>query len=238
MEDEPGVEPSAPADDVVRRRRRVQIAFVVVLGLIGVILYRTGALSYLTRDNLSRWATEAGPYGPGLYIALYVGTELINVPSMLMVVVAGLIWPLHIAIPTAYAGSLAAGSIVFSIARVIIRGAFGDVLRKKMPAALEKYDEALATRGIRTVALIRFLTFLSPVMHWVLAASRVSFRDMFIGSAVGLLPGVVMLVVGGDAAFRYWDIVRPYLLVAIIIVIAVQIVRSLRKPKRSDDGTT
>lgn len=219
-----------------KRALRVRLGLLAVIALAALTAWQGGLFDLITRDNLERFADQAGWWGPIVFVGLFAVGELLHVPSVIFVVVAGMVWPLSIALPTAYAGAMAASALVFVVGRVIVKGPLGEMIRKRLPESLLKYDDALAERGIRTVAVLRFLTFMSPLMHWVLAASKVSFRDMMIGTAVGLLPGISALVIGGDQAVAHWEAIEPYALGVVVALVVVQLARkawSRRAARRS-----
>ncbi len=74
---------------------------------------------------------------------------------------------------------------------------------------------------------LRLVLFLAPWVHWLLGASRVSFRDFAIGSAIGLLPGIVVVSLLGHSAIEHWDSLRPWALGAGALVLALELARRL-----------
>lgn len=215
--------------------RPVAIASVAVVALVA---WQLGLFDLLTLDYMRGLAEKAGPWGPVLFVLLFGLGEILAVPSVIFVVVAGLVWPLHIALPTAYVGAMFACATVFGFGRFLLAGGWGDAIRSRLPKDVEKYDLALANRGVRTVAVLRFFTFMSPLMHYVLAASRVRFVPMMIGSAIGLAPGISALVIGGEQAMHYWDVLSPYLLGVVVLFVLFRVVQRLRKgPDHSTAGS-
>ena len=213
------------------RSRWIKIAAVVLLVAAMIFVWRSGLIDDLDREKMRAWATAAGWWGPLAFMGLFAVGELLHIPSVIFVVVAGLVWPTPIALATAYGGAMLASAVIFIFARYLVSGAVQDAIRRRMPDEVKKYDEALVTKGIRTVAVIRFLTFMAPLMHWVLATSRVRFGPMMIGTAIGLAPGITTLVLAGDAAVRYWDVAQPYVLGAVALLVVVRIVMRFRKKR-------
>jgi len=72
-------------------------------------------------------------------------------------------------------------------------------------------------------------------VHWLLGASRVSFRDFFVGSAIGLLPGVVLTTLVGRKAIENWEVWRPWALGALVAMLAFELARRLRA-RQSQSG--
>jgi uncharacterized membrane protein YdjX (TVP38/TMEM64 family) len=204
----------------------------VVLGL-ALGAWQLGRSGLLEEESLRAWVQAAGLWGPPLYLLAFALGELLHVPSLLFLFAAPLVWPLEVAIPLAYAGSVLAAMFVFCVARFLV----GDWARANLPARLRRYDERLAERGLRTVVGLRLATFMAPLMHWVLGASRVSVRDAALGTALGLLPGVVLCVVLGQQILAHWHDLRPLLAAALAIGVLARVAWEVRRRRaRRADG--
>jgi len=207
-----------------RLRRLGQILLALLVAIAAVLLWRSGLLNDLSVDALRERAAAAGAWGPPLFVLLFVLGELVHVPSVVFLVAAGLAWPLPLALATAWVGAVAAATAVFSVSRYLL----SDWVRDRLPARALQVDARLLDHGVRNVALLRLLTFMMPLMHWVLGVSRVSFRDATLGTALGLLPGVALLVVLGERLTEGWDAARPWLLAGAVAFVALRAVQHLR----------
>ncbi len=214
------------------RNHWIKIAAGVTLVAAIAFVWWSGALDDLTSEVMQGWAVRAGWWGPFAFAGVFALGEVLHIPSVIFVVVAGVVWPWTIALPTAYLGAMLASALVFVVARYLVSGRLQEAIVARLPAEVKRYDEALETKGIRTVAVIRFLTFMSPLMHWVLATSRVKFGDMMVGSAIGLFPGITALVLLGDSAVRYWETAKPYILGGVALLIVARIIMGVRKRRR------
>ena len=204
-----------------------------VLATAALVAWRMGLLDVITVDALRGWARRAGWWGPFAFVALFALGEVLHVPSVIFVVVAGIVWPLWFALPVSYAGAMAASATVFLFARYVVGDGVRKLVHDKLPPELRRYYDALVERGARTVAVIRFFTFMSPLMHWVLATSKVRFGAMMVGTAVGLAPAVTVLVLLGEQAIDHWERMRSFFYGAIAVFVVVQAVRVVRRRRRS-----
>jgi len=177
--------------------RRIALA-AVVLAIASA--WALGAHEHLTPERVAEVVGRAGVFGPIAFVALFAAAEVVHVPGLLFVFAAAALWPPATAIPTAYVGALTASLVVFLIARHIT----GDTVRERLPDWLLRYEARLESHGLRTVIALRLVLFLLPAVHWLLGASRVSFRDFFLGTALGLAPGVIAFaLLGREAAARF-----------------------------------
>ncbi|MFI5316201.1 MAG: TVP38/TMEM64 family protein [Myxococcota bacterium] len=188
------------------------------------LVWASGLPAQVTPAGVAELVAAAGVLGPLAFIALFAAAEVVHVPGTLFVIAASALWPPAVAIPTSYAGALAASLVVFSLARRVVPSS----LRERLPERMLRYESRLESHGLQTVIALRLVLFLSPTVHWLLGASRVSYRDYLVGSAIGLAPGVILFALVGRQAFQHWDAVRPWALAALALGLAVAVARGLR----------
>jgi uncharacterized membrane protein YdjX (TVP38/TMEM64 family) len=201
-----------------------RIALLVVLAAAIAFAWSSGLYVEATPDNVAVLIDRAGILGPIAFVALFAAAEVVHVPGALFVIAASVLWPPAVAIPTAYAGALAAALLTFLIARRIVPAS----LRERLPARLLRHEARLETHALPTVIGLRLVLFMSPAVHWVLGASRVSFRDYALGSAIGLLPGVIGLALVGREAVAHWQTFWPWILAGAALLVLAAIVRRVR----------
>ena len=209
---------------------RIGIIALALAALAG--LWISGGHEHATPENLRALVARAGPFGPPLFIVLFAVAELFYVPPALFLLGAPLIWRLEVAVPTAYFGSVASAITVFFAARYVVNDDMRESIRRRLPERMRRFDDGLATRGLRTVILVRLLLFMMPLTHWVLGISRVSARDAVLGTAIGLLPGVVFWVVAGEAIIANWETAQPWVLAAVVLSLAIPLLRRIRARRR------
>ena len=192
----------------------------------------------ISQEALQELVVRLGPLAPVAFVGLFVLGELAQIPSVLFVLAAGLVWPFWTALPIAFAGAMAAATVAFLVARHVL----GKQIADRLPSGWRRYSDAIATNGMRAVAMIRLTTFLHPAMHWVLAGSRVSLRDFLLGTLVGITPAVVLLVALGEVFLDWWERYSQWLLAAMVVfAIAYVAYRRHAAPPAepaSDDGSS
>lgn len=186
--------------------------------------WAAGWHAHLTPDGIRALVERAGWLGPILFIALFVAAELMHLPGALLVAAAAALWPAPIAFAASYTGALLAAALIFWLARTIFAGS----VSARLPPWLASYEARLVSHGLQSVIALRLLLFLAPFVHWLLGASRVSFRDFAIGTAIGLLPGIVIWTLLGRAAIEHWETLQPWVLGGLAVLAALAIVRRLR----------
>lgn len=180
---------------------------------------------YITLDNARELKADLGLWGPCVFVAAFIVGELLQVPSILWIFIAGLIWPWWFALPLSLIAACIAAITAFLVARYFL----GHGFHKKLPADLKRLNERLNSAPIRTVILIRLTTFLSPLLHWVLAASSIRIGPFIIGTAIGLIPGTLAIVLFGEVFVHWWERYAPILVGVIIIGVGAYVYVSKRR---------
>lgn len=179
-------------------RARLWIALTVVA--LGAVAYASGAAELVAEPaRLRALLAEAGPCGPLAYLLAFSLIQPLGAPGVAFVGLAALAWPPCLAFGLAWAGSVGAGTVGFSLARGVGR----PWIEPRLPARFRTFDERLATRGLWTVVVLRLLFFLSSPAHWALGLSRVRLVHFLVGSALGFLPGVLLITFGGAKAWAW-----------------------------------
>lgn len=174
----------------------------VVSGVAGLVA--AASLSGLTEHVTDREAaeellTDSGPVGPALFVVVFALTHPVGLPSVALTFAAGLVWPAPSAVLLSWAGGMVGTFVAFWFGRWVGR----DWVSARLPARLRRYDEQLERRAIVTVTLVRSFTYLPPAADWFFGVSRIRVRQFVVGTAVGIVPPTVVIVLAGEGITRW-----------------------------------
>jgi uncharacterized membrane protein YdjX (TVP38/TMEM64 family) len=142
---------------------------------------------------------EFGPWAAVAFIALYATATVAWVPGSALTLAAGAIFGLVRGTLFTLVGANLGASLAFLISRYLARGALERRLHADSPLAA--MDEAIGKEGGRMVFLLRLSpAFPFNVLNYALGLTQVRFRDYFIASAVGMVPGTFLYVYAGFTA--------------------------------------
>lgn len=167
-------------------------------------------------------------YGPLSAFAAFTVACLALVPVTALIVASGLALGPASGIAVAWLGSIAAAALGHLAGRRLWR----ETVRRIAGERLNALSRRLGRRGILSSALLRIVP-VAPFMivNLVAGASHVRARDFAVGTALGMLPGTVLLILAADgirAAFT-----RPtgpaWLWVALVVVGGVGAIAALRR---------
>lgn len=169
----------------------VLLVAAVIVGL------TTDVFQELTPERMRTFIQLAGVYGVLLLLGGFMVSNILQIPGMLFVAASIL------AYGQLWGGILAmvGGVLAVLTSFVVIRAVGGKALDKIEKPFIKKILDRLDERPVRTIAVVRLFTWLSPPVNAALALSRVRFRDYAVGSTLGLLLPITVAAVLFDQLF-------------------------------------
>lgn len=172
-------------------------ATVLLVVAASVSIYQFQAVRQSLVDFLG-WVQQIGPLGPVYLGAAYVLATVLFIPGSILTLGAGFAFGLLIGTITVSVASMIGASAAFWLGRTLLRGWVSHLVEKH--PRFRAIDRAVGESGFKIVLLTR----LSPLfpfnfLNYAFGITRVRFRDYFLASWVGMLPGTVMYVYLGSA---------------------------------------
>lgn len=179
---------------------QVAVGSLFVVGL--VLAWRYTPLSELTDPGVLRAAAVSmaeSYWAPVIVVTVFVAAGFVLFPlTILIAVTAGAFGP--------WLGLLyaAAGAVASSLTTYLVGAKVGkQALRRFVGPRLNRVARRIAEKGVLAVAAVRLVP-VAPftVVNLVAGASGIRFVDFLIGTALGLLPGLIVLSSLGNQIFR------------------------------------
>jgi uncharacterized membrane protein YdjX (TVP38/TMEM64 family) len=154
---------------------------------------------------LSEWVagvvshlSTLGPWGPVLFVGLYVIASLTMAPAFILTFAAGAVWGLWKGSILVYIGAVLGASAVHLLAGRLVRSRVIQWLdRDPRVAAVRR---AIADQGVWMMFLLRLSPLVPFVqLNYALVLSGVKYRDYMIAT-LGMWPTIVMYVYYGKVA--------------------------------------
>ena len=180
----------------------IKVAASGVLVLALVLAWQFTPLAPLTHPDRVRAALQTfseGPWGPLMVLGAFVGVSLLFFPiTVLIAATAAAFGPL-LGFVYAATGSLISALITFAIGARVGREALNNVLGPR----LNRVRNKISRRGLIAVALIRLVP-IAPfgIINLVAGASRIRLSDFVMGTALGMVPGIVAMAAVGHQIAR------------------------------------
>lgn len=145
------------------------------------------------------WVEAQGLAGVVAYILLYILACVFFVPGSVLTLGAGAVWGVAGGLPIVSIASILGATAAFLVGRHLAR----DWVARRIEGneRFKAIDAAVAREGWKIVGLTR----LSPIfpfnlLNYAFGLTRVSLRDYFFASWIGMIPGTVLYVYLGSLA--------------------------------------
>ncbi len=174
-----------------------------LLAILGIALaWRYTALAdVLTADNIRAVlrTVRGEPWAIVVVCVVFVLAGLMVFPlNVLFLTTAAVFGPL-LGIVYGAAGALASGIVLFWIGRGLGRNTLALVAGPRV----QKVLDGVRRRGLLTVVTFRLLPFAPfTLVNLAAGAGGIRFVDFVAGTAIGLVPGLVLMSIMGDRIFR------------------------------------
>jgi uncharacterized membrane protein YdjX (TVP38/TMEM64 family) len=174
---------------------------------------------------------ELGALAPLVYVGIYALVTVLLLPGTPFTILAGVLFGPVVGSVVALVGATLGATLSFLVGRAIGRSAVEQVSGRRVQAI----DAFVAERGFASMLVVRLVPlFPFNVVNLVSGVTAVGFRDYVLATALGIVPGTVLLAAAGGAID---DPTSPAFIVAVagFVVLAVVgglVARQLRSRDR------
>jgi len=181
---------------VLNFKSGVFLLTVVCIIATGVGVYLLGGID---QAQLQTWLKQAGVWAPVTYIFLYtVGTILI-LPSTPLNLSGGAIFGAWLGTLWTTIAAVIAAVVAFAFTRTVGR----DLVAKKFAGRWEAMDAEMRQGGLFYMFAIRLLPIIPyGLVNFAAGLTSIRFRDYFLGTLLGTVPGVLPFVLLGSSGLQ------------------------------------
>ncbi len=210
---------------------------VLLLGVVILIITLSrmfGAGEQLLR--LRDWIAGLGPAGPLVFAVVYAFATVAALPGSVLSVAAGALFGPVLGVLTVIVAATVGASLAFLVSRYFARQAVAGWLEKN--DRFRRLDDLTEKHGGIIVAVTRLVPlFPFNLLNYGFGLTKVPFKTYVWWSAVCMLPGTVLYVVGSAAIYEAAAGGRvPWALVVVVILVLGLISFLTRRIKRGLQG--
>lgn len=191
--------------------------------------YRSGIELTSLPNVLHEHLSEFGLFKAALlYILLYTIRPLILFPATFLTVASGLIFGPWLGILFTIIGENASANLAFVIARWLGR----DWISAHEHGTVLRWEDKIRENAIVTVLVMRLIYLPFDVVNYGCGLTSMRHVDYFVGTFVGIIPGLVSFVLlGGAAAASVTNRFLIFGLAVFFLILGLIIARLLHKMK-------
>jgi uncharacterized membrane protein YdjX (TVP38/TMEM64 family) len=154
-------------------------------------------------SHLDEALKQLGPWGPVLFISIFLIATGLFFPESVLAIAAGTIFGLWWGLLWVVVAGTLTAVVIFWLGRRVLREPVTRILARH--PKIKAVDEAASDSGLRLVFLLRLAPLNYTLLCWLLSVSRVRFR-VYLISCLGMFPGNFSTVYLGFAARHTADL--------------------------------
>jgi uncharacterized membrane protein YdjX (TVP38/TMEM64 family) len=176
--------------------------------------------SKISEVEFKNWVRSLGLWGPFTYILVYIFRPLILFPAGVLSATAGIIWGPALGFFYLQIAANLSSTAEFLLARYFAR----DMVENLLKGKVLKLDEKITKHGFLTVLLIRLIPNVAwDVQNLSLGLTKVNFRDYFLATSIGIMPGSFAFVFFGSSLIKFLFNPKTFWIIGIAILLFVVI---------------
>jgi uncharacterized membrane protein YdjX (TVP38/TMEM64 family) len=180
---------------VKNKQQKVAGLFLLVLAIAIVLVFLP--VKDLLVEFLD-WVKNLGPKGAALIALIYIPACVLFVPGSLITLGAGFAFGVPLATAAISIGSTIGASCAFLLGRTLVREWV--VSKVSGNQRFTAIDQAVHRHGFKIVLLTRLSpAFPFNMLNYAYGVTGVSFKEYFLASWIGMLPGTILYVYLGSA---------------------------------------
>src|SRR6476660_6763241 len=189
-------ESGAVTQEASNTNSRLRWIVYVIAGVALVVALKYFHVQDLLKSALD-WIGKLGPWGPVIFVGLYVVATVLFVPGSVLTLGAGAVFGVVLGSLWVSISATLGATAAFLVGRYLARDAIARKIEKNEKFAT--IDRAVAGQGWKIVLLTR----LSPVfpftlLNYAFGLTRVKLSHYVLASWIGMIPGTVMYVYLGS----------------------------------------
>ncbi len=182
--------------------------------------------------ELKGWIADQGVWGPVIFAGIYAVATVAAIPGSALTIAAGALFGSVVGVISVIVGATLGASLCFLIARYFARDAIASSMAKN--EKFKRLDALSEKNGAIVVAITRLVPiFPFNLLNYGFGLTKVPFWTYVLWSALCMLPGTILYVVGTDAVATAIEEGKiPWVLVGVVVLIVgllAVVVRQARK---------
>ncbi|MDP4012284.1 MAG: TVP38/TMEM64 family protein [Candidatus Nanoarchaeia archaeon] len=201
------------------------IIFIILVILFTLFFTTKGFGEYAKPQLLRDYITSFGSIAPIIYLLVYIFGSVLGFPGSILSLTGGLAFGALLGTIYTLIGATIGASLAFWIARIMGR----DFIRSLLGKRLQEVDIKLEEKGLGIILFFRLIPiFPFNLLNFTFGLSKVKFKDFFIGTAIGIIPGTFAYVYLGSSLTNIFSI---KFILAVLLLVALFLMRILLLPR-------
>ncbi|MCL4558656.1 MAG: TVP38/TMEM64 family protein [Deltaproteobacteria bacterium] len=202
------------------RKTVIKVSVLVIIFTVATaVVYVTPLKRYTDPRALKAFFVSWGYWAPVIFVAVFAVKSVVPFPSSILALAGGLVFGPFYGAVYSIVGSVISASIAYQVSRRLGR----DFVNKVLGTKARTLDRLTHVHGLEVVLFFRMVPSLPfDVFNLGAGLSDITFRDFFIGTALGMIPWSFALSYLGDRManlrLNFISLLSFFLIIAIFVL--------------------
>ena len=170
--------------------------------------------------GLRDWIDSLGPWGPVVFVIIYIAAVVVAFPASLLTVAAGVLFGAVLGVILVSVAATTGASLAFLIGRYFARDATERWLAGNM--MFRRLEMMTEDHGPMMVALVRLVPlFPFNLVNYGFCLTKIPFRTYVFWSWLCMLPFTIVFVLGADILVSFSEGKIPWVLMGVLVMVGI-----------------
>lgn len=214
-----------------KSKKKLVKNILLIFGLVCLIIIfkKSPIFKNYSPTYIKDYINSYGAIAPIVYIIIFTLVALVIIPNSVVAIAGGMAFGIVKGTLYTVLGALGAASLAFFVARFLGRS----IVEKLMKGNGKLFEDGVEKNGFLLILLLRLIPLIPfDIISYGAGLSKIKFKDLVLGTLIGVIPGVLVFVNIGDKSL---NIKSKGFIISILFLIALIIVSCILKKNISFD---
>lgn len=212
-----GTDATAPAGAFLAATKAAILALFLLLAFI--VLRHTGAAAHGSKQGIQALVSRFGLLAPAVHATVFALGTAALVPASVFILMGAVVFGKVLGTIYNLVGAIGGAALSFLVSRYLGR----DFAARMLKGKLQRLDAKAEQHGFILIAYLRLAYVPFAPLNYAAGLTRMRFRDYLLGSALGMIPGVLLFTSFLDELTNLGspaDLLTPRFLVPLLLFAA------------------
>lgn len=214
---------------MLKSKKKLILNLLLIIGLAILICFlkKSSLFKNCSVSLLKEYIKSYGMVAPIVYIVMFTFVPLTLFPDSILAISGGMVFGMIWGTLYTIIGALFGAVLSFYISRILGRSVVSKIVKNKG----RYFEEGVEKKGFILILILRLIPLIPfDVISYLAGLSKIKFKDFILGTAIGIIPGILIFINIGDKSLNFKSI---EFIISLILLIGLLVISLIIKKKIS-----
>lgn len=214
---------------MLKSKKKLILNLLLIIGLAILICFlkKSSLFKNCSVSLLKGYIKSYGMVAPIIYIVMFTFVPLTLFPDSILAISGGMVFGMIPGTLYTIIGALFGAVLSFYISRILGRSVVSNIVKNKG----RYFEEGVEKKGFILILILRLIPLIPfDVISYLAGLSKIKFKDFILGTAIGIIPGILIFINIGDKSLNFKSI---EFIISLILLIGLIVISLIIKKKIS-----